>query len=112
MAEVSHKGKKKDCVHQCALEACRMLDRNGVLRQANHGNINFSKNLRFANINLCFSSESRKRKVEHSDSDGDDDFYDRTGAVERKRTEKSATQQNNALSYAELVKKLNISVHI
>lgn len=52
-----------------------------------------------------FPLESRKRKVENSDSDGDDEFYDRTGAVERKRTEKSASQQNNALSYAELVRK-------
>lgn len=60
---------------------------------------------RYNTSNCIFFLESRKRKVEHSDSDGDDDFYDRTGAVERKRIEKSATQQNNALSYAELVRK-------
>lgn len=91
IAEVCHKGKKKECVLQCALEACRMLDRQGVLRQANH--------------------ESRKRKVErHSDSDGDDDFYDRTGDVERKKLEREATgNQQNALSYDELVRdKLSI----
>lgn len=85
IAEVNHKGKKKDCVQQCALEACRILDRHGVLRQANH--------------------ESRKRKIErHSDSDGDDEFYDRTGDVERKKQQREAGHQSNALSYNELVR--------
>ncbi|KAJ6634434.1 Kanadaptin, partial [Pseudolycoriella hygida] len=85
IAELCHKGKKKECVHQCALEACRILDRHGVLRQANH--------------------ESRKRKIEHSDSDGDDDFYDRTGDVERKKQEREAANQNKTLSYHELVER-------
>lgn len=75
-AEVTVKGKKKEAVVQCALEACRMLDRYGLLRQANHE-----------------SKRKRRKKMDNDDDDSDDDtFFDRTGAVEAKRAKKAETR--------------------
>ncbi|XP_016985174.1 kanadaptin [Drosophila rhopaloa] len=83
--EVNHKGRKKDCVVQCALEACRTLDRHGVLRQANQ--------------------EAQKRKIiKPGDSDDEDEFWDRTGDVARKKQRKENAGANVTLTYEDLLK--------
>ncbi|XP_053621984.1 kanadaptin [Plodia interpunctella] len=95
MAEVMHRGKKKEAVIACALEACRILDRAGLLRQAKH--------------------ESRRRKErdwsadDYYDSD-DDTFLDRTGAVEKKRSirmKKHNQQPDKPLTYDDLLKQIS-----
>lgn len=85
ICEVQHKGKKKECVVQCALEACRILDRHGVLRQANH-------------------EPRRSKKLENDDDDSDDDiFFDRTGDVEKKRLKKLGSTPSEVFTYEQLM---------
>lgn len=92
-AEASVKGKKKEAVAACALEACRILDRCGLLRQAHH--------------------ESRKRKQKNWEEDdyydSDEDTYlDRTGTIEKKRDlrKRMFSKEQSVETYESLVKKL------
>ncbi|XP_026157096.1 kanadaptin isoform X1 [Mastacembelus armatus] len=94
IAEVTHTGKKKEAAVQCCLEACRMLEARGLLRQ---------------------EAVSRKRKKknwedeDYYDSD-DDTFLDRTGTVERKRQErmkKAGKIEERPETYESLVAKLS-----
>uniref|UniRef100_A0AAQ4PXP1 Solute carrier family 4 member 1 adaptor protein n=1 Tax=Gasterosteus aculeatus aculeatus TaxID=481459 RepID=A0AAQ4PXP1_GASAC len=94
VAEATHTGKKKDVAVQCCLEACRMLEARGLLRQ---------------------EAVSRKRKKknwedeDYYDSD-DDTFLDRTGTVERKRQErmkKAGKVEERPQTYESLVAKLS-----
>uniref|UniRef100_U3J077 Solute carrier family 4 member 1 adaptor protein n=1 Tax=Anas platyrhynchos platyrhynchos TaxID=8840 RepID=U3J077_ANAPP len=96
VAEVLHSGKKKEAMVQCALEACRLLDARGVLRQ---------------------EAVSRKRKSKNWEDedfyDSDDDtFLDRTGAVEKKRLnrmKKAGKIEEKPETYDSLVAKLKES---
>ncbi|CAJ1074079.1 kanadaptin [Xyrichtys novacula] len=94
VAEVTHTGKKKEAAVQCCLEACRMLEARGLLRQ---------------------EAVSRKRKKknwedeDYYDSD-DDTFLDRTGTVEKKRKErmkKAGKIEERPETYDSLVAKLS-----
>uniref|UniRef100_A0A3Q2QFM6 Solute carrier family 4 member 1 adaptor protein n=1 Tax=Fundulus heteroclitus TaxID=8078 RepID=A0A3Q2QFM6_FUNHE len=94
VAEVTHTGKKKEAAVQCCLEACRMLEARGLLRQ---------------------EAVSRKRKKknwedeDYYDSD-DDTFLDRTGTVEKKRQErmkKAGKIEERTETYESLVAKLS-----
>ncbi|ESO96480.1 hypothetical protein LOTGIDRAFT_115736 [Lottia gigantea] len=93
IAEVMISGKKKEAVVACALEACRLLDRHQLLRQAKH--------------------ESRKKKAKNWEADDfydsdEDTFLDRTGTIEKKRTKRmiqAGKADNKGDSYDTLVKK-------
>ncbi|CAL1300775.1 unnamed protein product [Larinioides sclopetarius] len=69
--EASVTGKKKEAVIACALEACRTLDRMGLLRQSHQESRMVKK----------------KKKWEENDYyDSDEDtFYDRSGEIEKRR---------------------------
>ncbi|KZS06434.1 putative Kanadaptin [Daphnia magna] len=92
VAEASVKGgKKKEAVVQCALEACRILDRHGLLRQAKH------------------ESKVRRRKRQYDEdyySSDEDTFLDRTGAAERKRQARMKGQMSDVVeTYESLTRK-------
>lgn len=69
--ETQHDGKKNECMTKCALEACRLLNAEGVLKQSRQDII----------------KRNKQKELESADFyDSDDDTYlDRTGDVERKR---------------------------
>ncbi|XP_076043242.1 kanadaptin [Oratosquilla oratoria] len=93
---VEHKGKKKEVVIQGALEACRTLDKQGVLRQSKHE-----------------SHERRKKdwaENDYYDSD-EDNFLDRTGDVEKKRLKRmkqlARKEAEGPETYQSLLEKYN-----
>ncbi|XP_030050440.1 kanadaptin [Microcaecilia unicolor] len=94
VAEAVHSGKKKEAQVQCSMEACRILDARGLLRQ---------------------EAVSRKRKAKNWEDedfyDSDDDtFLDRTGSVEQKRInrmKKAGKIEDKPDNYDSLVSKLN-----
>ena len=93
-AEAEVKGKKKESQVQAALEACRVLDRLGLLKQSQQTRM-----------------ERRVKKWEDDDfyDSDEDEFLDRTGTIEQKRLKrmKLAGKTSDTIeTYESLTKKL------
>ena len=92
-AEAQVKGKKKEAVVQAALEACRILDRLGLLKQSQQTRL-----------------ERKVKKWEDDDfyDSDEDEFLDRTGdiALKRKKRMKMAGMAKDTIeTYESLTKK-------
>eukprot|EP00090_Calanus_glacialis_P045206 TRINITY_DN8245_c0_g1_i1.p1 TRINITY_DN8245_c0_g1~~TRINITY_DN8245_c0_g1_i1.p1 ORF type:complete len:740 (-),score=270.81 TRINITY_DN8245_c0_g1_i1:59-2278(-) len=92
-AEAQVKGKKKEAVIQAALEACRVLDRLGVLRPSQQTRM-----------------ERKVKKWEEDDfyNSDEDEFLDRTGDIEerrKKRMRMAGVGKDTIETYDTLVKK-------
>ncbi|KAG0410573.1 hypothetical protein HPB47_012310, partial [Ixodes persulcatus] len=112
IAEASVKGKKKEAVVACALEACRILDQHGELRKSCHGEPRRST-AHFSgarNARLTRAANARRRtgrRTTSTDSD-EDTFLDRTGTIEKKREmrKKMVKREDTVDTYDTLVEKL------
>ena len=92
-AEAEVKGKKKEAVVQAALEACRVLDRLGLLKQSQQTRM-----------------ERKVKKWEDDDfyDSDEDEFLDRTGDIEQKRKRRmrmAGVQKDTVETYDSLTKK-------
>ena len=69
--------KRKEIIHECILEACRILDEHGVLREGTAA----------SSLNTPRIGQLKRQLLEENDfyEDDEDTFYDRTGDLERKR---------------------------
>ena len=99
IAEATVKGgKKKEAVIQCALEACRILDNYGILRQGSH------------------ESRAKRQAKKWKDDDyydsDEDEFLDRTGNIAEKRQKRmkmegELSKNNEVETYDTLREKYN-----
>ncbi|OQR69107.1 coiled-coil protein-like [Tropilaelaps mercedesae] len=97
VVETSVKGRKKEAVVQCALEACRILDSRGELRKAWHDS-HAKKNKNWKEDNYYDSDE--------------DEFFDRTGDLASKREQRKSRLENrirHVETYDSLKEKLSIA---
>lgn len=116
VAEASVRGgKKREAIVQCALEACRILDQHGLLRQSKHGKwTDLQKLLNDGSTRFCIESKKRRRERDEDYYSSDEDsFLDRTGAAERKRLSRTKGKgTEEAETYESLVRQLNVDVKV
>lgn len=69
--------KRKEIIQQCIIEACRILDEHGVLREGTAA----------SSINTQRVQQIKRQRLEENDfyEEDEDTFYDRTGDLEKKR---------------------------
>ncbi|CAF1031073.1 unnamed protein product [Rotaria sordida] len=69
--------KRKEIIHECILEACRILDEHDVLREGTSA----------SSLNTPRIKQIKRQLLEENDfyEEDEDTFYDRTGDLEKKR---------------------------
>lgn len=69
--------KRKEIIHECILEACRILDEQGVLREGTAASSLYTPRVQ----------QIKRQMLEENDfyEEDEDTFYDRTGELEKKR---------------------------
>ncbi|UJR31658.1 hypothetical protein I4U23_019139 [Adineta vaga] len=69
--------KRKEIIHECVLEACRILDDHGVLREGTSASSLYTPRVQ----------QVKRQLLEENDfyEEDEDTFYDRTGDLEKKR---------------------------
>ncbi|CAF3690629.1 unnamed protein product [Rotaria sp. Silwood1] len=69
--------KRKEIIHECILEACRILDEHGILREGTSS----------SSLNTPRIQQIKRQLLEENDfyEEDEDTYYDRTGDLEKKR---------------------------
>lgn len=95
--------KRKEIIQECILEACRILDEHGVLREGTSA----------SSLNTPRVQQIKRQLLEENDfyEEDEDTFYDRTGDLEKKRLKRMewsgiATNEKQVETFDSLCSKL------
>ena len=100
--------KRKEIIHRCILEACRILDEQGVLREGTSA----------STVNTPRVQQIKRQLLEENDfyEEDEDTFYDRTGELEKKRLKRMewsgrVAQEQHVENFDSLCEKLSNLYH-